>query len=304
MNHIRYQLIVLVLFALCQTSSSAHASDTSYRYAGLEFFGSSQLTYEEVDKMLRLKPGAKMKTIENAVAKFNEKIDKLKLFANVEIISSTNDRVFVVVDVIEPSHDEIATRKLTNPHHVTTKSTKPNILLDKLKARLNQLNLQGRPWKVEFKEGIKYFSDEPANQIVTDIRTFAPTMREDWLSVIASDPNPDRRIEAIDLLNWSQSYPDTCYSLIGAIDDSNYQVRAAAVRFIYDRLDLLPDNFPFDDLMHALCRQVRRPSHEDRVKSLYLMYKVVGKRPKLTIPAKDCAAKYVDIYSEKSKIPV
>ena len=226
------------------------------------------------------------------------------MFANIQIIASTNDRVFVVVDIIEPSHDEIPTRKLTNARHVTTKSTKPNILLDQLKERLTSVDQRGGSWKVEFKQGVKYFSDEPANQIVTKIRRYAPTMRGDWLNVVASDPNPERRIEAIELLNWSESYADTCYRLIGAIDDSNYKVRAQAVRFIYDRLNILPDDFPYEDLMHALCRQVKRPSHDDRVKSLYLMYKVILKRPKLTIIAKEQTEKYIDRYCQKSKIPV
>lgn len=282
----------------------SEAREDSYRYAGLEYFGSSQLTQDEVNKMLRLKRGAKAKSVELAVQKFEKKIDNLKLFANVQIVTSTNNRIFVVVDIIEPSHDEIVTRKLNNPRHVVTKSEKPNILLNQLKARLNQLNMTGRPWKQELKGGIKYFSDEPANQIVTQIRKYAPTMRTDWLNVVASDPNPDRRVEAIELLNWSESYPDTCYSLIGAIDDSNYLVRSEAVKFIYKRLDLLPDNFPYPDLMHAICRQVRRPSHEDRVKSLYMMYKVIRKRPKLTPMASNCAQKYVNTYCEHSKIPV
>ena len=296
--------LLVTIFSMTASVSMAGSSyDQDYEYAGLEFFGSSQLTEPEINKMLRLSNGAGIKSIKKNVARLEEKIHKLKLFANVQIITADGGRAFVAVDIIEQADDLIPTRKLTNPHHVITRSQKPNMLLSKLNARLDRLSMEGRSWKEEYKDGIKYYSDEPANQIVTDIRRFAPTMRTDWLEVVACDPDPLVRVEAIELLNWSQNYADTCYRLLGAIDDSNYRVRAQAVRFIYNRFETLPDNFPFEDLMHALCRQVRRPSHDDRVKSLYMMNKVLNRKPLLTAMAKECCEKEVNIYCEKSVIP-
>ena len=298
-----FSVLLIVFLLLTGPVFSQYEAGGDYEYAGLEYFGASQLTGAEINKMLHLRPGASMKSIEKAVKRLEEKIHKLRLFANVQIVTASNNRAYVAVDLIEQSDDLIPVRKLSNPHHVTTKSEKPNILFNRLKARLTKLNQEGRAWKTVFKGGYKYFSDEPANQIVTDIRRFAPAMKDDWLEVIASDPDPERRVEAIELLNWSGNFADTCYRLIGAIDDSNFRVRASAVRFIYDRLDLLPFDFPYEDLMHALLRQVKRPSHEDRVKSLYMMYAILNKQPLLTAMAKESCGKEVKVYAEQSIIP-
>ncbi|MEZ4486572.1 MAG: HEAT repeat domain-containing protein [Cyanobacteriota/Melainabacteria group bacterium] len=275
----------------------------AWEYAGLEFFGSSQLTKDEIDKMLHLGRGSSIEKMEKAKERLEQKIEKLKLFANIQIVTADSDRAYVSVDLIEVGDDMIPTRKLPNPHHVTTRSEKPELLLARLNARLDELTATGRDWKTIYKGGIKLYSDEPANQLVEEIRRFAPTMKPDWLAVVSNDPDPERRIQAIELLNWSGDSVDTCYRLIGAIDDSNYRVRGAATRFIFDRLDLLPHDFPFEDLMHALCRQIGRPSHEDRVKSAYLMFAILNRKPLLTGMASECAGKQVDIYAEKSVIP-
>lgn len=294
-------LTFLTLMAFCL--QGAFSPVFAYSYEGLEYFGSSQLTRQEIEKYLHLSQGASIKRIEKSVDRLQKKIDDLKLFANIEIVTASDDRAYVSVDLIEQEDDMIPTRKLTNPHHVATRSEKPEILLAKLEDRLNQLNMEGRAWKPIYKGGMKFYTDEPANQIVEEIRRFAPTMKPDWIEVVACDPDPDRRVMAIELLGWSGSYADTCYKLIGAMDDSNYKVRAKAARFIYKRLDILPHDFPYQDLIHALCRQVRRPSHEDRVKSTYLMYEVLNKRPLLTGLAKQGAEKYINLYSSKSRIP-
>lgn len=303
MKVILVQITLIFCLLVCQPAYSSSTEYPGYQFAGLEFFGSSQLTAPEINKMLHLRQGAKMKSIEKAVKKLETKLHKKNLLANIQIVTASSSRAYVSVDIIEQSDDLIPTRKLTNPRHVTTKSEKPNILLNKLKQRLQKLNMEGRPWKPVYKDGYKYFSDEPANEIVTEIRRFAPAMRADWLQVIASDPDPERRVEAIELLNWSGSFADTSYKLIGAIDDCNFRVRAHAVRFIYKRLDMLPFNFSYKDIMYALCRQVKRPSHEDRVKSLYLMYAIINKKPLLTGMAKNNCEKYIRTYAQKSVIP-
>lgn len=311
-DKIRTVLIILLVFLASSFWRLAHCEGTDIgldnlhddlRYDGLEFFGSSQITRSELESILRLSHGASLKAVDRACEKLEAYFEKHRLSANVSKVVSPPYRIYVAVDLVERSHDEIPVRLLDNPHAVITKSEKPNMLLASLHERLDLLDSQGRKWSQRYEGGVLLYSDVAANQIVEDLRRFGPAMRPDWLEVIKSDPNPSKRVEAIELLNWSGSYVETCYALIRSIDDTNYKVRTAAVRFIYARLDILPLDFPYESLLAALCRESLRPSHDDRSKSLFCILKLVEKMPQLTLMAKEANGEAVNIYAKDSRIP-
>lgn len=284
-------------------NSAAHAADDEPKYAGLEYYGSSQMTRKEIEQILRLRVGGSSKSVEQAVARLRKALDDRHLIAVVDSVA-TGPGVYVVADIEESkSGEELPMRILENPHHVRVQSEKPSLLLMKLDERLQKLVFEGRKPAETYPGGVKMYSDEPANQLVEELRRFGPPMRDEWLTIVVSDPDPARRVEAIRLLNWAGQYEDTCTRLVPALDDSSHLVRGEVVRFLFPRLRILSDYFPFNELAAALCRQIMRPSHEDRSKGLYCIIALLRMRPLLTAPMKQCAEKRIRTLADESIIP-
>lgn len=293
--------MALVLPALFVLNPVFAAS--GFRYAGLEYFGSSQMTRAEVEKSLHLRPGASEQSVESSVENFKKKLEKLRIPANVTLAAVPPASLYVVVDFENPLGAGVPVRILRNPHHVMTKSEKPALLLAKLRERIDRLNTEGREWSESYPGGVRMFSDEPAAQIVVDIRRFGPAMRDEWLEVVSTDPDKRLRVDAIELLNWAPDTIDTCAKLIPALDDSHYEVRAAAGDFIYARLSLLPEEFPFNQLAMALVRQLKRPSHADRIKSMAFITALVKRYPAMSIPFRKACEPVLERFSKESQIP-
>jgi hypothetical protein len=272
-------------------------------YAGLEYYGSSQMTRAELERLVHLRQGASEKSVEAAAESLRKKFEKLRLSANVQIASIAPGQLYVVVDFENAPGTGVPTRILKNPHHILTKSEKPDLLLQKLRTRIERLNIEGREWSDSYPGGVRVFSDEPANQIAIDIRRFGPAMRDEWLEVVACDPDRRLRCDAIELLNWAPEPIDTCAQLIPALDDSHYEVRAAAAEFIYPRLDLFPSNFPYSKLAMALVRQLKRPSHSDRIKSMAFIGALVARYPQMSVPFRRTCEQELERFSNESRIP-
>lgn len=300
---VRFSKLSVISFTISFGNVSNADAVEGRTYAGLEYFGSSQMTRMEVEKMVHLRPGASERSVESAAESLRNRFEKLRLNANVQIASVAPDKLYLVVDFESAPGAGVPTRILKNPHHVLTKSEKPDLLLQKLRARIERLNDEGREWSDSYPGGVRMFSDEPANQIVLDLRRFGPAMRDDWLEVVASDPDKRLRCDAIELLNWAPNTGDTCAQLIPAIDDSHYEVRAAAEEFIFPRLDLLPSDFPFNQLAMALVRQLKRPSHSDRSKSMAFIRALIARYPQMAVPFRRTSEQDLERLSKESQIP-
>jgi hypothetical protein len=297
-------LVVLAIVSSLITSCPAPLEAASGRtYAGLEYYGSSQMTRAEVEKSLHLRPGSSENSVETNAENFRKKLEKMRLSANVQIVNVAPDKLYVVVDFEDALGAGIPVRVLKNPHHVKTKSEKPALLLEKLRSRIDRLNEEGREWTDSYPGGVRMFSDEPASQIVVEIRRFGPVMRDEWLEVVACDPDKRLRCDAIELLNWAPQPINTCAELIPAIDDSHYEVRASAAEFIFPRLEILPDDFPFDKLAMALVRQMKRHSHGDRIKSIAFITALVRIYPAMAVPFRRLCEEDLERFSKESQIP-
>ena len=280
------------------------ASASPLRFAGIEFYGSSLLSNLELHRDLGIKRGATLEATARAVEQLRRRLELRHLHAQLQIVQVPPAEVYVVVDLPDSVTDASApTRRLKNPHHVAVTSEKPFLLMDKLDWRLEKLSVEGRPWSETLREGIKYYTDEPANIIVEDILKQVPDMVHELLAVVASDPDPNRRRRAVELLHWAGSTPNVCLSLIPAIDDADSGVRASVARYMFPRFEMLPDDFPFDQLVEAYGRMLSRPSHQDRTKSLFCLLAIAGQRPELTPNIKVFSEDRVKKLSELSVIP-
>lgn len=287
----------------CLPAVAASSGEIALTYGGLEFYGSSLVTRAELDKMAGIRLGASMKQVSAASERITKILNARNVSSNVQVVASPPDKVFLVVDITSPAAEQIPCRSLKLPHRVNLPTEKPQLLLEKLRERLDRLTSEGRMYQEEMKDGIRFYSDEPANQIVQDIRRYAPQMVKDLIEVIDNDPEPKRRFDAIELLNWAGSVPQVTYHLIGALDDSDPDVRANVIRYMYPRFNLLPGNFPIGELAEAVCRQVSRPSHQDRTKSLHCLVSLLKICPPLTPPVRQaCESKVVSLASE-SQLP-
>lgn len=279
-------LALAVVYCLAVLSFPPAAAKTNgASYAGLEFYGSSQLSRLELEKYLSLKPGAALEQIGRAVDRLNRKLEERHLAAQVEIVEGSPGRIFVVVDVSDNTN-LAPTRHLKHPRHVAVTTEKPFLLLDQLNDRLQKLTDTNRPWSEQVRSGLKYYTDEPANQIAEELIALVPDMRAELLAITESEPDNNRRRRAVELLSWAGSVPDTSRRLMPALDDADSSVRAAVARYLFPRLELLPPDFPYDDLVEAFSRMLSRPSHQDRTKALYCLLALVSQRPNLILNAK------------------
>ncbi|HEY9785648.1 MAG TPA: HEAT repeat domain-containing protein [Candidatus Obscuribacterales bacterium] len=268
--------IALALVLACAQISLAQLFVGGYE--GLEFFGSSQMTRAEMERILRLKPGASYKSVSLAVEKLKKQLELRHLEGNVQLVSGDGGEIYISADIISQDN-EMPTRALRPPQHVDYRSEKPAMLLEKLHERIAFLESQGRPLSEQIKDGIRYYSDEPCNQIVKELIEFAPDMRLELLSLIDHDPNAIRRRTAVELLNWAGEVPDTTLRLLPALDDSDVGVRGMVARYIFPRLSYLPEDFPLPHLVQACSRLLRRPSHQDRSKAVYMLLALSRKKP-------------------------
>lgn len=236
-------------------------------YAGVEFLGSSLISKSELQKILGLKPGASYESVAKAAARLDKVLSERHIKANVDV-ANDKEGIIVTVDVSESGSVGPPIRKLDFPRHIVLSSEVPFQIYDELLARRDLLASQGRAVTESYPEGIKRFSDEPCNQYAEKLLRRVPHMIDEFLTVIASDPDPTRRSRAIEVLNWAGDYPELCFKLLPAVNDGSEQVRASVTRFIYPRLHLLPDDFPFEDLIEVFSQQLTRPSHIDRMLAL------------------------------------
>lgn len=238
-------------------------------YAGLEFFGSSQLSRIELDKILRLKPGATYEQGEKAYTRLNEDLDKRNIKSSIEIVPHEGGNYFISVDVIDSGQSgALPTRKLQNAHHINLNNEKPFELLNELRIRLEKVQAEGRPASEEYQQGVRFYSDIPATRISEKLIQEMEGQERGIYKILSTDPNGERRADAVELLNWTAPYADNCLQLIAALDDSDARVRTQAAKYIWSHAAGLPDDFPFTELVEALSRQITRPSYHDRIRSM------------------------------------
>lgn len=265
------QIFLASMLLLGAPYEALAAAEVGESYKGLEYFGSSQLTTMELEKILALKPGASLNQVQKALDRLDKTLETRHIPNNLEVVAGEPGSVYISVDILDSSNETVPTRKLKNPRHVLVRSEKPFLVLDELTKRLEKLTEEGRTWSETYRDGRKYYSDEPSNQYVAEIERFAPDMREELLAVVDSDPDATRRKKAIELLGWSGEVPYTANRLTDAFDDSDPKVRVAAIKYVFPRLSMLPEDYPYIRLVQAASRELNRPSHQDRSKALYVL---------------------------------
>lgn len=271
-------------------------------FAALEFYGSSQLSKMELEKILSLRPGASYRSVVSAIERLNRALKIRRLESNVQMVRGENHEIYLSVDVVGEDNDT-PVRHLESPHQVEFRSEMPVELLGKLHTRLDLLDSEGRPPAEEYRNGLKFFSDEPCNQIVKDLMRFCPDMRDELLTLIDHDPSAVRRANAVELLNWSGDVPDTLLRLLPAVDDIDVGVRTLATRYIFNRLSILPDTFPYEEIADVYSRDLTRPSHQDRSKALIVLLALARQRPNLLRQIREQNAKRIAYLKERSQIP-
>jgi len=270
--------VVLLITAAFLYLLPAQASQTGSGFQGIEFFGSSLISRLELEKALGLKLGASHAAVVKGAARLQKTLDSRHIKANVDIAKDGAGEI-IAIDIMESGAAAAPTRKLSFPRHVALSTEVPFQLLDEMLVRRELMAQQGRPVAESYLEGVKRFSDEPCNVYADKLMRRVPDMVDEMLSVVASDTDPTRRSKAIEVLNWGGDYPNVCHKLLPAINDSSEQVRASAARFIYPRIRMLPQNFPFEDLVESFSQQLQRPSHFDRLLALRCLTETASAHP-------------------------
>src|SRR5205085_10189215 len=83
-NFKRTFLALAMLVSLAGGVSAAEPGDT---YKGLEYFGSSQLTTMELEKILALKPGANLTSIQKALDRLDKTLETRHIPNNLEMVA-------------------------------------------------------------------------------------------------------------------------------------------------------------------------------------------------------------------------
>lgn len=288
------------LFAILP--QTALAAGDGGAYAGLEFYGSSQISRDEVEKLLGLRNGASYRSVVSATERLKRALKGRKLEANIQAVTGDGTDIYLSVDILG-DEEELPSRILEEPQHVNFRSEEPVQLLAKLHQRLDFLEAQGRPATEDMRDGVKYYSDEPCNQMVRELLRHCQPMREELLFLIDHDPNSLRRTCAVELLNWAGDIPGTALRLLPAVDDVDINVRTMVTRYLFKSLPFLPDDFPYAEMVEVYSRDLSRPSHDDRSKSLYMLLALVKKHPELIRQIKALDAKRMIQLKKRSLVP-
>lgn len=293
---------ICISLTLLVSALPAFSSNENGAYAGLEFFGSQQMSREEVERFLGVRNGASYKSVASAVERLKRALKARNMEANIQIVSGDGSDIYVSVDILG-DENEMPSRILQDPHQVNFRSEEPVQLLGKLHERLDFLEAQGRPANEEMRDGVKYYSDEPCNQLVKELIRHCEPMREELLYLIDHDPNAVRRNCAAELLSWSGEIPDTARRLLPAVDDVDLCVRTTVTRYLFKSLPFLPDDFPYADMVDVYSRDLARPSHDDRSKSLYMLLALLKKRPELVRQVRSLDDKRIQQLKNRSLLP-
>ncbi len=293
-----------LLFGLIVTVSGAWAKSAG-GFAGVEYLSSdSQTSRQEVEKMLGLHHGASYESAERALERLRDKLEQRRMHANLDIVDGDKDEFYVSIDIVKAGvAGDAPTRKLEFPHRVFLTNTKPLVLLEQLETRRMQLQEQGRPTEVVYKDGIKHYSDVACDRLVDQLLVVTPLVRGQLHQMIASDPDPKRRMAGIELLNWAGQPVGDAVVVVPAINDVDADVRVVAAKYVMARFDLLPDRFPWTQLIEAYAFQLARPSHRDRITGLACLSALTKTRPELTYNVKVYSEERLKQLSEQSAIP-
>jgi hypothetical protein len=293
------RLRLSILLVIC---SNAAWADNVGSYAGIEFLGSSRISRADLERLVNLKSDANSQRVNAAALRLQKHFEHEHLRASIEVVSVAADQLALVVDVPDPL-SSIVTRRLNSPHHVRLTSEKPFLLLADLHSRLDQLEQEGRPAQEEWRDSYKFYSDEAANQTIEAIQKFLPTMRKELLETVDCDPDPIRRAQSIELLEWGPEPNDTAMNMLAAIDDVDLRVRVECAKYFYARLGLFADDFPYDALVEGLARMLSRPTHQDRSKSLYCLLKLCQVHKEVVPLAKSLCERRAGELSKQSILP-
>jgi hypothetical protein len=280
----------------------AFASNEGGAYTGLEFFGSPQISRAEVERLLGLHNGATYNSVVNATERLKRQLKLRRIEANIQAVTGDGSDIYLSVDILGDDQ-EFPSRILEDPHQVNFRSEEPVQILEKLHQRLEFLEAQGRPANEEMRNGVKYYSDEPCNQFVRELLRLCQPTRDELLYLIDHDPNSVRRTCAVELLNWAGEVPDTAARLLPAVDDVDVNVRTMVTRYLVKSLPLLPEDFPYEDIVEVYSRDLSRPSHDDRSKSLYMLLALINKRPELVRQVKSLDDKRIEHLRDRSLVP-
>jgi hypothetical protein len=297
-----WQLSLGLALSLVSTCSLALARDQPESYAGLELFAGNQVNRTAVERLINLKGDASAQRVAAAQTRLQKYFERSHQVANVQIVSVGEDQLALVIDLPDPL-SSVVTRRLDSPRHVRLTSEKPFLLLGSIHDRLALLEQEGRPAREEWREGLRFYSDEPVNQMIEEIQKFLPSMTAELLTVVNSDPDPLKRAQAIELLAWGSEANDTAKKLLMALDDADLRVRSECTKYLYARLNLFNDNFPFPALLEGLAHMLERPSHQDRSKALFCLLKLYQLHPDLVPTGKSLTEERVAQISKESILP-
>jgi hypothetical protein len=290
----------LLIFPMSFATPTACSGQDNY--LGIEVVGSRRFSREQLASLVNLKGSAGLERQLAAVKRLEQYFERQHVRANVQLVQQPQNQTAIVVDLTDAVGEPIS-RRLNGMRHVHISSEKPFILLANLHERLAVLADEGRANMIVPRDGLVFYNDEPANQMIQEIQQFLPAMKGELLEVADSDPDSNRRSQAIELLAWYRGSSDVPDSLVSALSDVNREVRLACTRYFYPRLDALASDFPYDGLIQGLSSMLGRPSHQDRSKSLYCLLKVCSACPQTIPQAKDLCGKQIDELVKMSILP-
>lgn len=298
-------LLLVAALVLPQMVVSRVIAKVSGGFAGVEYLSDdSQTSRMELEKMLGLRHGASYESAERAISRLREKLEQKRLKANLDIVDGDKDEFYVSIDIVRTGvPGDAPTRRLEFPRRIFLSSQRPLQLLEQLEARRLKLQEEGRPTDVVYKDGVKHYTDGPCDVLVGQLLLATPKVRGEIFQMIASDPDPKRRMAGIELLGWAGEPVRDCAQVVPAINDVDPDVRVVAAKYVAARMELLPDKFPWTQMIEAYAFQLARPSHRDRMAGLYALSALIKQRPETMYNVKVYSEERLKQLVEQSSIP-
>ncbi len=276
----------LSLVAACSILTSspaagARASQDSPRvWTDFEIVGYDSYSREEIIQALPVKVGSaadlSFEQRDSWARALEEKLGFARVFlGNLRYVDGKS---FLVVNVVEVGDEERMAYR-----DAPTGSVEIPAPVQRVYAELNKiwddLFEQGTPPMETVTADYVDFSDPAMSRLAKELRDLAGPHREQLIRVVREDAQEIRRAEAASLLNWAGDPEASIHEVIRYLDDPSPTIRNNITRFMGHFLGSLRSETTRHAVLRELSRQVRRPSHGDRNKSLYGMLSIVESHP-------------------------
>lgn len=259
----------IILTFILLTSTCYAEGD--WKWAGFEILGNKTVSKHEIQKIIPLKIGTTYQLDQEKWKEWCQSLVQKFSFHNAycSAVKYISFESYFMVNVVEQGDEE--RDKYREPPSGDIKLADEKVLdtYEKLQSRLWELFNDGIGVQEDSSQGYLDYGDSQMSTLVAKLVKLVPPYADNLIEVLKNDQSDLKRAKAATLLNWARQTKHHVSIVHTLLDDPAMLVRNNISRFMLHYLGSLEDREVRKLVIKSLAKQMRRPSHADRNKSLY-----------------------------------